>query len=111
MIMEYVGPGGDVIIPHGVTDIFFEVFYGSAIITSVEIPGSILDITPFIFEGCRKLKVIKICEGASIINVTAFSNCLSLKKIYYNGSKDDWDLIVKEDNWDQHTSDHNIVFV
>lgn len=55
MIMWYAGLGGEVRIPQGIKDIFFEAFYGSAIITSI-IPGSISDITPFVFEKCEKLK-------------------------------------------------------
>lgn len=50
MIMEYYGTGGDVIIPDGVTDIFFEVFSMCTTITSITIPGSILEVTPFVFE-------------------------------------------------------------
>ena len=55
-IIEYVGPGGNVIIPQNITDIFFEAFYASTLITSITIPGSILDITPFVFEKCKNLK-------------------------------------------------------
>ena len=133
MIMEYVGPGGDVIIPQGVTNIFFEVFYASAIITSVIIPGSVSDITSSVFEKSGKLKVVKLCEGVSsisfgafnecksleeiylpkslkLIEINAFANCPSLKNIYYNGSKEDWDLIVKKDTWNKNTSNYNLIF-
>ena len=131
MITEYVGPGGDIVIPEDVTDIFFEAFFGSALITSVIIPGSIVDITPFVFERSEKLKVVKLCEGVSVINVCAFndcknleriylprslklikmnaiSNCPSLKNIFYNGSKEDWDLIIKEDNWNENSSNYKL---
>ena len=132
-IMMYVGPGGDVIIPQDVTDIFFEVFYGSAIITSIIIPGSISDITPFVFEKCKKLKVVKLCEGVSsisfgafneckkleeiylpnslkLIKMSALANCPELKTIYYNGTKEEWDLIIKEDNWNENTTNYNLIF-
>ena len=133
MIMEYVGPGGDVIIPQGVTDIFFEVFYASAIITSITIPGSVSDITSSVFEKSEKLKVVKLCEGVSsisfgafnecknleemylpkslkLIEINAIANCPSLKKIYYNGSNEDWDLIVKKDTWNENTSNYKLIF-
>ena len=55
-IMEYVGNGGEVVIPDDITDIFFEAFYGVCALTSVTIPGTILDITPFVFERCSSLK-------------------------------------------------------
>ena len=132
MIMKYVGIGGDVIIPQGVKDIFFETFYGNNLITSITIPGSILDITPFVFERCKNLKIVKICEGVSSINIgafnecegleciylpsslklikmNAFANCSSLKKIYYKGTKEEWDLIIKEDNWNENTNNYEII--
>lgn len=133
MIMEYVGPGGEVVIPQDVTDIFFEAFYGSANITSVTIPGSITDITPFVFEKSEKLQMAKLCEGVSVINVCAFnecknletiylpnslrlikmnaiSNCTLLKKIYYNGTKENWDLIIKENNWNENSNNYIVIF-
>ena len=82
MIMEYVGPGGDVIIPQGVTDIFFEVFYASAIITSITIPGSVSDIASSVFEKSEKLKVVKLCEGVSSISFGAFNECKNLEEMY-----------------------------
>lgn len=133
MIMQYVGPGGDVVIPQGVTDIFFEAFYGSALITSITIPGSILDISPFIFERSQKLKLVKLSEGVSVINVCAFNDCKSLETVYlphslnliktgafshcvalknicYNGTKEDWDLVVKEEQWDEDIGAYNLIF-
>ena len=56
MIMGYTELGGEVRIPQRIKDIFFEAFYGSAIITSIIIPVSISDITPFVFEKCEKFK-------------------------------------------------------
>lgn len=133
MIMEYVGNGGDVTIPDGVTDIFFQAFFGASIITSVVVPVCLKDLTPFTFERCNSLKEAKLCEGIEIIGVcafndcksleivylpktlkkiemSAFSECPSLKKIYYNGSKSDWHLIKKEDNWDENTGGYTIMF-
>lgn len=133
MIMEYVGEGGEVVIPHGVTDIFFEAFYGTAIVTSISIPGSITDITPFVFERSEKLKIVRIHEGVSVINVCAFNecnsletiflpnslkeikmsaiaNCTSLKNIYYNGNKENWDLVIKENDWDENSGMYNLIF-
>ena len=44
MIIKYYGNGGDVILPSGVKDIFFEVFSMRKDINSVVIPGSIEEI-------------------------------------------------------------------
>ena len=131
-IIEDGGNGGDVIIPDGIRDIFFQVFYGLVIIDSITIPGSIIEITPYVFEA-SSLKMVKMKEGVSVIGISsfndcnnleiiylpksittiqmkAFANCTSLKKIYYNGSKKDWDLIIKEANWDYNTNNYEIIF-
>lgn len=133
MIMQYKGNGGNVIIPYGVTDIFFAAFYGAAPITGITIPGSIPDISPFVFENSERLKRVIINEGVSIIGVcsfnnckkletvsipksikhigmNAFGNCASLKKIYYNGSEKDWDSVTKEDDWNENTSGYTVIF-
>ena len=132
MLTAYVGLGGDVIIPDGVTDIFFDVFHSFAIIDTIVIPGSIDDIAPFVFENST-IKVVKINEGVKVIgicsfnccqsldtvylpksireiNFRAFANCSSLSKIYYGGSQSDWNAIVKEDNWDENTNNYVIEF-
>ncbi len=82
MIMEYFGNGGSVIIPEGVTDIFFQVFTGYDKITSVQIAGTVGDITPFLFEGCSSLKSVLLCEGVTKIGVSSFSGCASLESVF-----------------------------
>ena len=133
MLMEYVGEGGDVVIPHGVEDIFFEAFYGAPSITSITVPGGVLDLSPFVFERCDSLKVAKLCEGVCVINVCAFhdcgaleeihlpnslntiktgafADCPSLKTIYYNGTEEEWTHVVKEKEWDENTAGYEMVF-
>ncbi len=133
MVMEYVGEGGDVVIPHGAEDIFFEAFYGAAPITSITVPGSILELSPFVFERCGELKVAKLCEGVSVINTFSFhdcgaleeihlpnslsslksgaiADCPSLKTIYYNGTEEEWARVDKEEGWDENTPDYEVVF-
>lgn len=133
MIMEYYGNGGEIIIPEGVTDIFFQVFCGMDIITSVIIPGTILEITPFVFESCSSLKKVTLNEGVNIIGVNSFNccekleivnlpkslkniklgafvNCISLKEIRYAGSKEEWDNIIKEEAWNENSKNYDMFF-
>ena len=129
MIVKYYGNGGDVILPSGVKDIFFEVFSMRKDITSVVIPGSIEEITPFVFERCSLKKLI-INEGVksiglgafldcelletvylpkTIVDISrrAFEGCTSLKMIYYAGSKEDWDLVKKNNLTCEIICDYN----
>ena len=82
VIMEYFGNGGSVIIPEGVTDIFFQVFTGFDRITSVKIPSTVSDITPFLFEGCSSLNSVEPCEGVDKIGSFSFSGCASLESVF-----------------------------
>ena len=133
MLMEYCGNGVDVVIPNGVSDIFFQAFYGDFKITSVVVPGSVVELSPVVFERLESLKKVILKEGIEVIGVCAFnccfnlevvnlpkslkricvgafSNCSSLKEIYYNGTKEEWNLIEKEDDWDEETSSYQLIF-
>lgn len=133
MIMEYFGDGGELIIPEGVRDIFFEVFEHNRKITKVTIPGSISDLTSFAFSGCPALTEAILSEGVSLIGFCAFENCTALKKVVlpasleemqkntfagctalreicYRGSASDWEQITKGEDWDKDTGEYKIVF-
>lgn len=133
MIMEYYGDGGNLVIPDGVKDIFFEVFCGNSSITSVTIPGTIIELTPFAFERCETIKIATLNEGLTFIDccafndckeleiinlpkslehigISAFSNCLSLKEIRYAGNKSEWELIIKDEEWNKNTGNYNVIY-
>ena len=44
VLIKYVGPGGDVIIPDGVTSIEKSAFYGCQSLTNIVIPDSVKSI-------------------------------------------------------------------
>lgn len=81
MLMKYYGNGGKVVIPEGVTDIFFEVFTNMHIITEISVPGSTPELASFTFEGCSGLTEATLGEGLCVIGLGAFRNCTALKKI------------------------------
>ena len=132
MVMKYLGDGGDVVIPEGVSDIFFEVFEYRGDSSSVTIPGSITLLTPFVFKGstlktvninkgvgeigvgtfaeCDKLETIYLPETITGIKKYAFEKCSSLKTIYYAGNEKRWGLIRKEKDWDKEIGKYTIVF-
>lgn len=117
-IMTYYGNGGDVVIPEGITDIFFDVFEYNYQITSVVIPGTITDIAPFAFEHCTSLEKVLLHEGVLLLGFFSFQNCPELEgvflpkslthidkgvfkdcnqlTIYYAGSKEEWEKIEIE---------------
>ena len=56
VLEQYVGPGGDVVIPEGVTRIDRWAFFNRSSLTSVTIPESVIHIYDTAFYGCSGLK-------------------------------------------------------
>ena len=74
----YKGPGGDVIIPEGVTAIGNRVFTCCANLTSVIIPESVKKIGGYAFYGCTGLTNVTIPESVTEIGQRAFKGCPKL---------------------------------
>lgn len=132
VVMKYYGNGGDVIIPQGVKDLFYESFAIDNV-DSITIPGSIKSITAFVFEmlkslnratlaegieeieagafsGCVSLEVVHLPKSLMNIDKLAFFGCTSLKKIYYAGTEDEWSKISKREGWDEGTNNIEIIY-
>lgn len=132
MVIEYLGNGGDIVIPEGVSDLMFSSFTVDSI-TSINVPGSIKEITSHVFsdlinlhtvyinEGveeigfatfynCEKLEKVFIPKSLNKINDISFGNCVSLNEIYYAGSEEEWHAIEKEEEWKQGVNNINIIF-
>jgi hypothetical protein len=123
MVIEYIGKGGNVIIPEGVTDLLFNSFLEESI-TSLVIPGSIKEITSHVFSELINLKKVVINEGVEVIGFSAFYNCWQLeeihlpkslkqidslsffgcsllKTVYYNGNEKEYEEILKDAFFDE----------
>lgn len=81
VLTKYVGPGGDVVIPEGVTKIGQKAFWGCENVTSVTIPEGVTDLAFGAFWECTGLKEISLPEGLTTIGEYAFTWCRSLTKI------------------------------
>jgi hypothetical protein len=84
-ITSYTGPGGAVIIPNTisnltVTSIETNAFEGSGLV-SVTIPGSIITIGDWAFNGCQSLTNVTMSYGVTNIGNYAFFDCISLAGI------------------------------
>lgn len=75
VLTEYVGNGGDVVIPKGVTKIYQKVFsyekLGTTNIDSVVIPDTVKDIGGNAFEGCTA-KIVVLPKGIKEIKARVF---------------------------------------
>ena len=76
-LVQYYGPGGDVVIPDGVTDLY-ACFQGCTDITSVAIPDSVTNIGDYAFWGCTSLIRVSIPKNVTSIGYGAFAKCPNL---------------------------------
>ena len=74
ILTKYVGPGGDIAIPAGVTEIGILAFFRQrALLQSVTIPDGVRVIGRNAFWDCRNLVAVTIPEGVTTIGEVAFS--------------------------------------
>lgn len=72
-------------------------------ITDIEIKDGTVGIADQALGYMRKLKTITLPSSVKHIDSMAFLGCTNLKNIYYNGTDDGWNAIVKATNWDLNT--------
>ena len=105
----------NITIPDSVTKIDKTAFHGCKGLTSVTISDSVAVIGDSAFRSCENLLSITIGDGVKEI-VDSFKYCFRLTDIYYNGTKEEWDAIAKNESWDGslpgytiHCTDEDIV--
>lgn len=72
-------------------------------ITDIEIKDGTVGIADHALGYMRNLKTISLPSSVKHIDSMAFLGCTNLKNIYYNGTDDGWNAIVKATNWDLNT--------
>ena len=78
VLVKYLGKGGDVVIPDGVTEIGDEAFMDCANLLFVRIPDGVTHIGGSAFERCEKLGRVRIPDSLKSIGDRAFWFCDSL---------------------------------
>ena len=85
VLKEYVGPGGEVVIPEGVTSIgpeaFNNRFDNCPNLTSVTIPEGVTSIGNDAFYNCYNLTNVTLPRSLTTIGNAAFSWCKSLTSV------------------------------
>ena len=84
VLKKYVGPGGDVVIPEGVTSIGSSAFSGCSSLTSVTIPASVTSIGYRAFSNCNRLVSATIPSSVISIGCFAFEGTVP----YYRWARD-----------------------
>ena len=73
VLTGYTGPGGDIVIPKGVTSIGEDAFQLCDSITSVSIPASVTSIGKDAFSGCDSMTSASIPKSVTSIGDSAFA--------------------------------------
>ena len=67
VLTKYTGPGGDVVVPDGVTSIGDSAFSRCKTLTSIVLPEGVTSIGDGAFWGCSNLTSIVLPEGVTSI--------------------------------------------
>ena len=81
VLKKYKGPGGDVVVPEGVTSIGYGAFWGCSSLTSVTIPDSVTSIGDSAFTYCSRLTSVTIPDSVTSIGGSAFYGCSRLMSV------------------------------
>ena len=89
----------DLVIPNSVTSIKNYAFYSCIGLASVNIPNSVTSIGDSAFENCTGLTSVTIPNSVTSIGREAFYLCQSLKDLYFDGTKAQWNNVYKGVDW------------
>lgn len=91
-------------IPDSVTSIGDRAFYECGALTSVIIPDGVNAIEEYMFGDCGGLVSITIPDSITSIGDRAFRYCTSLTSVIFNGTKEQWGNINKDNFWREFSS-------
>lgn len=98
-----------ILIPESVIGIGNSAFSGCSKLTKIIIPESVTRIGSNAFSGCSELTEIIIPSGIKEFGDYVFSNCKKLENITFNGTKEQWNAIMKEEmNWDLFAGSYTV---
>ena len=81
VLTKYTGPGGDVVVPEGVTTIGGGAFGECESLTSIVLPEGVTSIGDYAFYWCTSLTSVVIPEGVTNIKDYAFGWCFNLTSV------------------------------
>ena len=87
----------EVVIPDSVSYIGYSAFAGCLTLKEVSIPDGVTEIMGGTFHSCFKLTRVSIPVSVTAVGVSAFYDDLSIKDVYYSGTRKQWNAIAFSD--------------
>lgn len=97
-----------VTIGNGVISIGHCVFDDCRNLTEVTVGSGLRSIGDSSFADCRKLSKITLPASLCEIGHSVFYRCQSLTEIRYGGTKDQWQAMVKGNDWDLYAYEYTV---
>ena len=93
----------EVVLPPELTSIPESLLFGCEALTNVTIPAGVTSIERNAFYQCQALTSIAIPGKVTSIGGQAFFECSALKTIVFCGKESAWELVEKENWWNEGT--------
>lgn len=98
----------DITLPNTVTSVGKYAFSGCTSLENIFIGKNIKSIHTATFAFCINLKNITIPKSVTSISFFSFKDCKNLQDIFYDGTRQQWQEIKKDKNWDYGTPDYTV---
>lgn len=91
----------EVSLPNGLGNILQRTFENCSSLTEIVIPDSVTVIYWTAFLNCTNLTNVTIGSGITKIEGEAFDSCTKLENLEFNGTIEQWGLVIKETWWNR----------
>ncbi len=92
----------------GKVESFGKFAFGYSHLESFVVPDGVERISEGAFYGCEKLTSVTIHKDLGYIDAHAFCSCSSLSEIHYGGTPDEWEMVLKDYEWDKKTGEYTV---
>lgn len=91
-------------ISNKITNIGIRMFSSCTNLTNITIPDNVTNIRDYAFFYCTNLTNIKIPNRVTSIGNYVFYKCIKLSEIFFDGTKNQWENIKKNEYWNRGSS-------
>lgn len=95
------------VIPDSVTELPADALFGCKNLKKVVMKG-VTHIGENAFWKCANLESITIGKNVTEIERYAFAECYALKEIIFEGTRAEWNAVVKETEWDYRAGNYTV---